>query len=71
MIRKTIAGIAVAVMLPFMAACNLDFPSACEGLSASDQDREAAANGYEVEREDSQGNECELSHDGNSWSVDS
>lgn len=37
----------------------------CESLGQpSQQDREAAANGYEVEREDDMGNECELSEDG-------
>lgn len=41
----------------------------CEGLVASDRDRQAAADDYDVEREDSMGNECELDEDG-SWELD-
>lgn len=67
-IKAMIASMALAAGALTMTAC--DFPSACEGLTASAQDMEAAANGYEVEREDSMGNTCELSQDGNSWSVD-
>jgi hypothetical protein len=44
--------------------------SSCEGLTASAKDKEAAANGYEVEKEDSMGNTCELSEDGTTWGVD-
>lgn len=68
-IRNAIAAMVLGASLMTTAACG-DWPQACEGLEVSAQDREAAANGYEVEREDSQGNECELSQDGNSWSVD-
>jgi len=67
-IRNAMVALAAAALIPLTAACN--FPSSCEGLTASETDREAAANGYEVEKEDSLGNECELSEDGKSWSVD-
>lgn len=42
----------------------------CQGLSVTEQDKEAAANGYEVEKEDTAGNECQLSPDGTTWTVD-
>ena len=69
---KKIAMLLVLPLLTFgLVACgDYDFPSPCEGLTVSERDRQAAADGYEVEREDSLGNECELSQDGNSWSVD-
>lgn len=68
--RKTIAGMMLATFMTVgLTACG-DWPSACEGLSVSDKDREAAANGYEVEKEDDLGNTCELSQDGNTWEVD-
>lgn len=66
--KKMVASMALVFALGSMNAC--DFPSSCEGLTVSDQDREAAANGYEVEREDDLGNECQLSEDGQTWSVD-
>ncbi len=53
-----------------VSATACDFPKACEGLSASAQDKEAAIAGYEVEREDSSGNTCELSRDGRKWKLD-
>lgn len=43
--------------------------SECNGLKATAQDREAVANGYEVEREGSMGGTCELTRDG-TWQVD-
>jgi hypothetical protein len=43
---------------------------ACTGLSASEKDKQAASDGYEVEKEDSMGNTCELSKDGVNWEVD-
>lgn len=68
-VRNALASVAlVSTMLIAGTACEM--PQACEGLSASAQDKEAAANGYEVEREDDSGNTCELSRDGNSWEVD-
>jgi hypothetical protein len=64
---RRLAVIAVTVLAAStLAACE----GQCEGLSISAQDREAAANGYEVEREDSWGNTCELSRDGRTWQVD-
>lgn len=68
-IKSAIAAMVMGVSMLSLNACG-DWPSACEGLSVSQQDRDAAANGYEVEREDSMGNECELSRDGKSWSVE-
>lgn len=65
-IKTTIAALALAPLA--LTACGGALP--CDGLTASQQDREAAANGYDVEREDSRGNECELNPDGTSWSVD-
>jgi hypothetical protein len=67
-VRSTLSAIALAAVMSITAAC--DFPQSCEGLDISDQDREAASNGYEVEKEDSLGNECQLSSEGTSWSVD-
>lgn len=43
---------------------------ACTGLSISEKDKQAAADGYEVEKQDSMGNTCELDRDGANWSVD-
>ncbi len=68
--RNAIAAIALAGTLMFGGTACGDWPQACEGLSISQQDVDAAANGYEVEKQDSSGNTCELSQDGTSWSVD-
>jgi hypothetical protein len=42
----------------------------CSGLTATDRDRQAAQDGYEVEREGRNGAECELQEDG-TWDTDS
>lgn len=68
-IKKTAFALLVAV--PLAISTTACIPEACQNLTVSQQDLDAAANGYEVEREDAQGNECELSRDGRSWSVDS
>lgn len=67
--RNMIAGLALTASL-LVAGTACDMPTPCEGLTVSQQDVEAAGNGYEVEREDSMGNTCELSRDGQSWHVD-
>jgi hypothetical protein len=67
----TITKAAAAVVTLVVMSTGADScSSACEGLNASQRDRQAAANGYEVEREDSQGNTCELTRDGSHWEVD-
>lgn len=63
-----------AALVPLIVATGLMFGTTacgapCAGLTISDRDRQAAADGYEVEKEDSLGNECELDEDG-SWEVD-
>lgn len=68
--RKMIAGVTLALVASMSVTACGNMPQACSNLSVSAQDREAAANGYEVEKVDSMGNECELSQDGQSWSVD-
>lgn len=64
--RKIVMGAVMVAAMGLTTACE----PACSGLSASEQDKQAAANGYEVEKTDSMGNECQLSGDGSSWSVD-
>lgn len=66
-ISAILASIALVPVVGATAAC---FPEPCQGLSVSQQDKDAAAAGYEVEKEDSMGNECQLSSDGTTWSVD-
>jgi len=63
--------IAVSLATVALTGCNFELPQACANLTVTQQDRDAAANGYDVEKTDSLGNECELSQDGQSWSVDS
>ena len=66
-IRNALAVTSFTVLVMFGGtACT----PACDGLSASERDRQAAQDGYEVEREDSRGNTCELSQDGKTWDVD-
>jgi len=66
--RKSLIGLSIAGLALTTTAC---LPTPCADLSApSPQDIEAAGNGYEVEREDSMGNTCELSRDGSTWNVD-
>lgn len=65
--KKSIVALAAVALLPLTTAC---IPESCQGLDVSDKDREAVSNGYEVEKEDGQGNECELQPDG-TWEVDS
>lgn len=62
----TIAAAMTAVTVMFgTTACG----TPCAGLTVSDRDRQAAADGYEVEKEDNLGNECELDEDGE-WEVE-
>lgn len=68
--RKMIAGSVLALVASMSVTACGNMPQACSNLSVSQQDVDAAANGYEVEKTDSLGNECELSQDGKSWSVD-
>lgn len=68
-IRSVVASAVLAGAL-IVGGTACDIPTPCEGLTASEKDKQAAADGYEVEKEDSQGNTCELSQDGETWEED-
>lgn len=63
--KSLIIGLLLASSALFVTGCG----SECEGLTASDRDRQAAADGYEVEKEGNFGGTCELQNDG-TWKVD-
>jgi hypothetical protein len=67
MIKKTL--MATALALPLVACNYTPPPHPCSQLTVSAKDREAIANGYEVEREGLRGKECELTPSG-TWEID-
>lgn len=60
-------GVAVSAALVF-GLMQIDFPEPCQ-MSVSNEALQAAKSGFEVEVEDSYGNECELTPQG-TWVLD-
>lgn len=68
-LRSITLALALAGSTLAISACGA-FATPCATLpAASDRDRQAAAEGYEVERTDQHGYECELNRSGY-WTYD-
>lgn len=57
--------VTVIIVALLLAGCG----SSCAGLQATERDRQAVADGYEVEREGKYDQTCELKPNG-TWEVD-